>query len=111
MFHQMNPIDDVISTARAALEALDVLPPVCLFGTEEDRNFFQEIVTRGEVLGEDFRDCGASLLRHLARVEPDEEFERNIDTAIRQIRDAINGSYCIAGGLANDCEPGILRAA
>ncbi|MBC7145989.1 MAG: hypothetical protein H5U24_11365 [Thioclava marina] len=111
MFQQPNRIDTVNTMARVAIDALDTLPADALRGAKFDREFCERLVIKGEVVGEDFREAGAQVLRHLARIEPEERFVRELDSAIRRLRDAINGSYSTAVAFGAARAIGTQRAA
>ncbi|OOY06895.1 hypothetical protein [Thioclava sp. F36-7] len=111
MFQQPNRIDTVNSMAREAIDALDALPTEALRGAEFDRDICERLVINGEVIGEDFREAGAEILRHLARIEPEERFARELDSAMRRLRDAINGSYRTAVAFGAEHASSIQRAA
>ncbi|OOY05869.1 hypothetical protein [Thioclava sp. F28-4] len=111
MFQQPSLIDDVKAIARVAIDALDALPADVLRGAEFDRDICERLVTKGDVFGEDFREAGAELLRHLARIEPEERFARELDSAMRRLRDAINGSYRTAVAFGAEHASSIQRAA
>ncbi|OWY18091.1 hypothetical protein B6V73_05645 [Thioclava sp. JM3] len=93
MFQQPKRIETVKVMAREAIYALEALPADVLRGAERDRDLCEQLVVEGDVFGEDFREAGAEILRHLARIEPDETIARELDRAMRRLRDAINGSY------------------
>ncbi len=111
MFQRPNRIDDVNTMARVAIDALDALPADALRGAECDRDSCERLVTEGDVVGEDFREAGADILRHLARIEPDERFARELDSAMRRLRDAINCSYHTAVAFGVEHATSIHRAA
>ncbi|OWY16211.1 hypothetical protein B6V73_13595 [Thioclava sp. JM3] len=111
MFQQPNRIDTVKAMAREAIDALDALPADALRGAEFDRDFCARLVINDELVGEDFREAGAEILRHLARIEPDETIARELDRAMRRLRDAINGSYCTAVAFSIERASSIQQAA
>ncbi|PWE48989.1 hypothetical protein DEM26_14050 [Thioclava sp. NG1] len=111
MFQQPSLIDDVNTLAREAIDALDALPADALRGAECDRDFCERLVVKGDVFGEEFREAGAEILRHLARIEPEERFAREFDSAMRRLRDAINASYSMAVAFGAERVTSIQRAA
>ncbi|PFG62717.1 hypothetical protein AXZ77_1303 [Thioclava sp. ES.031] len=111
MFQQPNRIGTVKTMAHEAIDALDALPADALRGAECDRDSCERLVTEGDVVGEDFREAGAEILRHLARIEPDETIAREFDSAMRRLRDAINASYRLAVDLGVEQRTAIRRAA
>jgi hypothetical protein len=111
MFQLPCLIDDVNTMAREAIGALDALPADALWGAEFDRDIYERLVIKGDVVGEDFRATGAEILRHLARIEPEERFARELDSAMRRLRDAINGSYRTAVAFGVERATSIQRAA
>ena len=111
MFQQPNRIDTVKAMARVAIDALHALPADALRGAEFDRDFCERLVIKGDVFGEDFRETGAEILRYLARIEPEEQFARELDSAMRRLRDAINGSYRASVDLDADQRASIHLAA
>lgn len=111
MSQQLNRIDTVNTIARKAIDALDALPADILGGTERDRDFCERCVIKGAVIGEEFRAAGAAILRHLARNEPDETTARELDKAMRQLRDAINASYSMAVAFGAERVTSIQQAA
>jgi hypothetical protein len=111
MFQQPNRIDTVNTMAHEAIDALDALPADVLRGAEFDRDICERLVTKGDFFGEDFREAGAEILRHLARIEPEEGVARELDSAMRRLRDAINGSHRIVADLGAECTTSIQRAA
>ncbi|OOY04569.1 hypothetical protein [Thioclava sp. F28-4] len=72
MFQQPSLIGDVNAMAREAIDALDALSTDALRGAELDRDFCERLVAKDEVVGEEFREASADLLRYLARIEPEE---------------------------------------
>ncbi|QPZ90647.1 hypothetical protein [Thioclava electrotropha] len=111
MFQKPSLIDTVNTMAREAIDALDALPADALRGAERDRDYCERLVIKGDVLVEDFREVGAKILRHLARIEPEERFARELDSAMRRLRDAINGSYRVSLGLGAERATSFQRAA
>ncbi|MPQ93231.1 hypothetical protein [Thioclava sp. JE_KL1] len=111
MFQKPSLIDDVNTLASVAIDALDALPADALRGAEFDRDFCERLVVEGDVFGEGFREAGAEILRHLARIEPEERFARELDSAMRRLRDAINGSYRTAVAFGVEHASSIQRAA
>ncbi|PFG63580.1 hypothetical protein AXZ77_2188 [Thioclava sp. ES.031] len=111
MFQQPSRIDTVNTMTSAAIDALDALPADALRGAEFDRDFCERLVIKGDVFGEDFREVGAEILRHLARIEPDETIAREFDSAMRRLRCAINASYRLAVDLGVEQRTAIRRAA
>ncbi|WP_210402325.1 hypothetical protein [Thioclava sp. DLFJ4-1] len=111
MFQQPNRIDNEKAMARVAIDALHALPADALRGAERDCDFCERLVINGEVIGEDFRAAGAAILRHLARIESEERFARELDNAMRQLRDVINSSYRVSVDLGAACATSIERAA
>ncbi|OWY03760.1 hypothetical protein B6V75_10085 [Thioclava sp. F1Mire-8] len=111
MFQRPNRIGDVNTMAREAIDALVALPVDALRGAECDRDLCERLVIKGEVLGDEFREAGADLLRHLARIEPDETIVRKLDNAMRRLRDAINGSFRTAVAFGVEHASSIQRAA
>ncbi|MBC7147561.1 MAG: hypothetical protein H5U24_19535 [Thioclava marina] len=111
MFQQPNRIDTLNTIAHKAIDALDALPADALRGAERDRNFCERLVVEGDVFGVEFREAGAEILRHLARIEPEERFARDLDRAMRRLREAINASYSMAVAFGAECTTSIQRAA
>ncbi|OOY12337.1 hypothetical protein BMG00_00240 [Thioclava marina] len=111
MFQQPNRIDTLNTMAREAIDALDALPAETLRGAERDRDVCERLVTEGDVVGEEFREVGADLLRHLARVDPEEGFAQELDRSMRRLRDAINASYSMAVAFGAERATSIQQAA
>lgn len=111
MFQQPSLIDDVNTIASAAIDALDALPTDVLRGAERKRTLCERLVMNGEVVSEDFREAGAEILRYLVRIEPDETIVRELDRAMRRLRDAINGAYRTAVARGVEHASSIQRAA
>ncbi|OOY16195.1 hypothetical protein [Thioclava sp. DLFJ4-1] len=111
MFQQPNRIDDVNTMAREAIDALYALPVDALRGAEFDRDICERLVVKGDVFGADFREAGAEILRLLARIEPEGRFARDLDSAMRRLRDAINASYSAAVAFGAERATSTQRAA
>ncbi|WP_295536894.1 hypothetical protein [uncultured Thioclava sp.] len=88
--------EDLNRIQTLALKARDSphdLPQDYLRGTLCDLQFFEAQIVQQRVLSEAFRDASSALLRHLARIEPDEDQAFALDRVIWHLRDALNASH------------------
>jgi hypothetical protein len=74
-------------------DELQDLPLDYLCGADCDLQFFDAQIAQKRVLSEAFRDASSALLRHLVRIEPDENQAFALDRVIRHLRDALNASH------------------
>ena len=100
---------DGLAAARAALEALELLPHEMLKPIETWHRAVTEQVGRRRLLNDQFRGDAEEILRRLARIDVAEADARAHDAVLRRLRDAVNLSHRVADLLAAEKDIGWHR--
>jgi hypothetical protein len=100
---------DAIASARAAIEAMHNLRPETVKPLEQARRNLAAKVDARRVLNDDFRHEAKIVLCSLARVDPEVEDSRILDTVMRGLRDAHEGSHRVADLIAAEKDIGRQR--
>ncbi|MBB4212837.1 hypothetical protein EV659_1216 [Rhodothalassium salexigens DSM 2132] len=100
---------DALADARAAIEVLRGLPYDHFKPLQPRLERLADRVARRKALDDEFRTTCETLLRDLARIDPDDTTARSLDHAMRLLREALNTSHRIADLLAAERDIGRTR--
>lgn len=100
---------DAIGHARTAIDAIQALSPETARSLEPSLRYVIEAVAKRRILSADFRDYAQNVLRQLARIDPEGEEAEALDTVLRGLRDALEGSHRVADLIAAEKDIGWHR--
>jgi hypothetical protein len=100
---------DAIAATRAAVAALDDLPYEIFKPFQTHEKILRDAVERRRILTDDIRLVMEEMLRHLARLDPDDATAALLERLVGRLRDALEGSHRVADLLAAERDIGWHR--